>query len=689
MATPESFFGEHAPSHVLLVEDSPSDRLMTKLALEESGVPHVLHTVDTSADTLRFLRRQSPFETAPRPSLILLDLNLPGMDGRALLRRIKSDPELLSIPTVVLTTSKAPSDVRSAYARHANCYLRKATDFREFVKTMSAAMHFWCETITTPPPPDPVPALTVSRSATKHLLLVEDSSSDVLLFRAALAEVADHGFEVTHVDRITSALAELEQRHFHVIVSDLSLPDAHGVESIRLLASMGATAPIIALTGSYADVGESVLAAGADDFLPKNDLTGVRLTRILRHAIRRRQLQNDELQVQRIHTVGRLAASVAHDMNNLLAAIRLTTEMVPRSSTECSALAAEIVANVERGRALTRQLLSFGRRGDSQRTVSELNGAVTSAASLLARLLHRDVSMAIELTEESTAVLADIHQLEQAVINLGLNANDAMAAGGLLRISTRRVELSAEDVTALTVPLSPGTYLAVVVEDSGPGIPPDLFSHIFAPFFTTKNEHEGTGLGLATVREIAVLHCGSVMVENRDGGGAVFTLLIPPHERADSYERLARSYTPRSVMSVVSESGTPATHEVPAARRHLLVAEDDEAVARALSRVLSANGFVVTCVGSADEAWSLWKIRGREFDGVVTDLIMPGAMSVRELVERLRAGRPKLPVVFCSGYAGLANEEELALVEGTNFVSKPFDFSSLLSVLNRQFAMHA
>ena len=664
------------PYHVLLVEDSPSDRLMTELALKESGVPHVLHSVEYGTDTLRFLRRERPFEDAPRPDLILLDLNLPGMDGRTLLRRVKADPELRSIPIVILTTSESPSDVQSAYATHANCYLRKPTDYHEFVAMTSLVMRFWCGTIVPPGAPVPLVGQPSTPTARRRLLLVEDSATDALLFRDALGDSTAEPFDVVHVDRVTAALAELERQPYDAIVSDLSLPDAKGVESIRLLASAAADAPIIVLTGSYAEVGEAALSAGADDFMPKNDLNGRRLARILRHAIRRKQLQSEELQVQRVQTVGRLASSVAHDMNNLLAAIRLTAEVLPQTAPDTEALTIEILANVERGRALTRQLLAFGRRSESQRRRCEVNGVVRSAASLLSRLLRREVELDVDLTSAFTGVLADEHQLEQTVINLGLNANDAMESGGRLTLATRVVTLTDEAGMAYTPVLNAGRYVCLEVADTGTGIPLDVLPHIFEPFFTTKAEHEGTGLGLATVRDIAMMHGGAVAVANRDTGGALFTVLLP------------MSGTPLSVAVQPMSGSTPAVSasrplpSQPQAR--LLVAEDDAAVSGALNRVLAVHGFAVHTASSADAAWDAWRECSGSFDALVTDLLMPGTMLVSELVERVRAERPGFPVVYCSGFAGTSNEEALGLQEGINFVAKPFRTEALLAVLAHQ-----
>lgn len=662
------------PAQILLLEDSPSDRYMTQLALEESGLPHVLHTVEYGVDLLRFVRREAPYADAPRPDLILLDLNVPQLDGREVLRLIKGDPALATIPVAVLTTSVHPHDLRSAYAHHANCYLRKPTDFAAFVALVSDVVRFWCHTVVPAPPPDAVrPASSPAFNGTRRLLLIEDSPSDAALVRDALASVTAP-YTVLHATRLTDALALLREQVFDVVVTDLSLPDTEGLETIRLLAAAGQAAPIIALTGSYAEVGEAALTAGADDFLPKSDLSAVRLERVLRHAIRRRHIQFEELQTQRVQTVGRLAASVAHDMNNLLAAIRLTTEVMEHEPGTPPALVQEILANVQRGTTLTRQLLTFGRRSDGQRSACEVNGAVTSACALIGRMLRRDVSLVVRLTEQPTPILADVHQIEQAIMNLALNANDAMPSGGTLEISTRHVSIVESAGALYDPPLSAGDYVEVSVCDSGTGIAHDILPRIFEPFFTTKREHEGTGLGLASVREIARLHLGSVQAANRPSGGACFSLLLP-----------------RQPLGQLASTGASLPAREPAVLRRVdrepprvLLAEDDPAVSRAIQRVLQSHGYTVIAADSADAAWRAFEAAEAPYDALVTDIMMPGTLTVRDLVERVRAVYPSFPVVYCSGYPSHENEQALLLDETLNFVPKPFNSQALLRVLERQ-----
>ncbi len=659
---------------ILLVEDSPSDRLITKAALQEARLLNVLHTVGNGVEALAFLRREGPFADAPRPDLVLLDLNLPRMDGREVLVQIKSDPALRNIPVVVLTTSAAPDDVAAAYAAHANSYITKPVDFTRFHEALSALEEYWFEVVTLPPRVAPAASMPVTSSEpvqtaddTISVLLVEDSPSDALLMRSALA-AHSQSFEIVHVTRLSEAVPQLASRRFDAIVADLSLPDAKGLEAVQALQRMAThNEPIVVLTGS-ADGrrGEEALRLGAEDFLQKNDLVGSGLARAIRYAIHRREVRDERHQRQRVETVGRLAASVAHDFNNLLAAIAVSTELLLTESdpTEQTAMLQEILATTDRGRSLTRHLLSLSRRDRFDPRLVTVDGIIVAIARLLERLLGPLVAVELELAPGLPRVMGDERQLEQVLLNLGINASDAMPGGGKITMATAQLTLDAAAATAIDAAMRPGAYVRISVRDTGAGIPDAVRARIFEPFFTTKSEDRGTGLGLSTVREIVQQHGGAVGVLPRDGGGTIFDVYLPARD----------VQAPAEVRAEIRAAPEPGTGTI-------LLVEDEPTVRSVMQRVLARNGFTVLVADSAAAAWEIWDSQRDAIDLVITDLIMPGTFTARDLAARLATERPALPVIFCSGYSSSFDDPTLALREGQNFVPKPYSVAQLIDTI--------
>ena len=660
---------------ILLVEDSPSDRLITKAALEEARLLNTLHTVGNGVEALAFLRREGAYADAPRPDLILLDLNLPRMDGREALIHIKSDPALRDIPVVVLTTSAAPDDVTAAYAAHANSYVTKPVDFRQFHEALSALEQYWFEVVTLPPQSAPRGIMAAPEPLRQNVagpiavLLIEDSPSDALLLQSTLSVLSDV-FDIVHVTRLADAAPLLAARRFDVIVTDLSLPDAKGLEAVQALKRLAIRdEPIVVLTGS-ADMrsGEEALRLGAEDYLEKNELGGSSLARAIRFAIHRREVRDDKHQRQRVEAVGRLAAGVAHDFNNLLAAMVANAQLLLMGSepAEQTAMLEDIIATADRGRALTQHLLTFSRRDRFDPRPIGLNGVVVPITRLLERLIGAQIAVQLELSPDSPTVLSDVHHLEQILLNLGINASDAMPSGGKLTIATARTTLDASAATAINDAMRPGTYVRISVRDTGAGIPDDVRARIFEPFFTTKTEGRGTGLGLSTVHEIVTQHGGAIRVAPRDGGGTVFDVFLPSHDVP----------VPPQVRATVRTeprrgSGT------------ILLVEDDVAVCTVMQRVLSRHGYTVLVADCAEAAWLLWDAQRDAIDLVITDLIMPGSFTARHFAARLAVESPALPVIFCSGFSECFDDSSLSLREGENFVPKPASIEQLLDTVAR------
>ncbi|CAA9339559.1 MAG: Sensory box histidine kinase/response regulator [uncultured Gemmatimonadetes bacterium] len=374
-----------------------------------------------------------------------------------------------------------------------------------------------------------------------------------------------------------------------------------------------------------------------------------------------RQSQDELLQAQKMETVGRLAGGVAHDFNNLLTVIKGNTQLLLAELPPGSPMREELeeIDGVS-GRAadLTRQLLAFSRRQVLQPRVLDLNAAVADADRLLRRLLGEDVEFRTTLDPALGAVRADPGQLEQVLMNLAVNARDAMPRGGKLTLETRNVWLDAE-YTLRHPSVAPGPYVMVAVSDTGHGMDAGTQARIFDPFFTTKEPGKGTGLGLATVYGIVRQSGGHVWVYSEVGRGTSFKVYLP---RADEAPE------PESAL---------AGAELPRGTETILLVEDDDGVRRLARRVLSRAGYEVLEAPDGHEALTAAAAHPGPIHLVVTDVVMPG-MSGREVAERMAAARPEAEVLYTSGYTDDAIVHHGVLDDGMAFLQKPFDPSTLL-----------
>jgi two-component system cell cycle sensor histidine kinase/response regulator CckA len=359
-------------------------------------------------------------------------------------------------------------------------------------------------------------------------------------------------------------------------------------------------------------------------------------------------LEQQLRQVQRLEAIGRLAGGVAHDFNNLLQAMLSQTQLIRTSPDDPSRVAstvAELEQHIRRGAALSRQLLLFSRRETAKPERLDLNEVVGGATQLLRRLVRENIAFAVALAEEPLPVVADRGQLDQVLMNLVVNAADAMPEGGRLAIATGPGE---------------GQTVWVSVEDSGHGVPDEIRDRIFEPFFTTKGADKGSGLGLAVVHGIVSQHHGTISVSDREGGGTVFRIELP---RADAGEDL------------VQPSSRVEADDLPHGRGERVIVVEDEAGAReGLVDLLTMLGYEVAAVGSAEEARRL--PLEPAFDVLLSDLLLPdvsGAELARGFLERW----PRLRVILMSGYT-----EDEAVRRGVGagtlrFLQKPFDMRTL------------
>ena len=367
------------------------------------------------------------------------------------------------------------------------------------------------------------------------------------------------------------------------------------------------------------------------------------------------KLETQLRQAQKMEAIGSLAGGIAHDFNNILSVILSYSDLVIDDLPPADSLRGDveqIKAAGLRAAELTRQLLAFSRKQMLQPVVLDLNGVVTGVEKMLVRLVSEDTKLAFVLCSDATKVHADAGQLEQVIVNLVVNARDAMPGGGRVTIETSQVLLAGEEAGEHPG-VEPGAYVQLRVTDTGTGMDRATQARIFEPFFTTKDKTKGTGLGLAMVYGIVQQSGGHVRVQSELGRGTTFEVFLPCTERA--VERRTAEALPS-----VSLRGSEA----------ILLVEDDVQVREVLGMVLRKQGYVVLDVQNAGEAFLLCEQPGTRVDLLVTDVVMPG-MSGPQLAERLKALRPDLPVLYISGYAEDAIVQHGVIHPDIEFLAKP------------------
>jgi PAS domain S-box-containing protein len=371
----------------------------------------------------------------------------------------------------------------------------------------------------------------------------------------------------------------------------------------------------------------------------------------------RRRLEDQLRQTQKMEAIGQLASGVAHDFNNILAAIQLQAGLLKAEqslSPEQLDFAGEIEKSAQRAADLTRQLLLFSRKQALQLRDLNLNEAVTSITKMLQRVLGEDVEMQFKFSPQPLLIHADAGMMDQILMNLTVNARDAMPKGGQLIIETSAVKFD-EVTAAQTSPARPGSFACVSVSDTGCGIPPEILPRIFEPFFTTKEVGKGTGLGLATAFGIVQQHQGWINVHSEAGQGTTFRIYLP---------RLTQRAAEKAVWSSLAT--------IRGGNETILLVEDEPALRAPIRIALSRLGYRVLEASNGPEALEVWKQHRAEIRLLLTDLVLPGGISGKELGEQLLQSDSKLKVVYVSGYSADIAGKDFHLEEGVNFLTKPF-----------------
>jgi two-component system cell cycle sensor histidine kinase/response regulator CckA len=385
---------------------------------------------------------------------------------------------------------------------------------------------------------------------------------------------------------------------------------------------------------------------------------------IARDVSRERQLEENLRQTQKMEAVGRLAGGIAHDFNNILSAILSFAYVASGDIGETGKGYFELQEIIEAGKraaALTQQLLAFGRKQVLRPSIVDVGETLTRLSPMLERLMGEHIHVALSLDRGALRVKVDPTHLEQVLLNLALNARDAMDNGGHLGIECRLVWVGPEPASS-RVDLKPGGYVVIRVSDTGIGMDGETQAHVFEPFFTTKPAGHGTGLGLATVFGIVKQSGGSVYVDSEVGLGSVFSAYFPSSSEPLSAERLARQPEPETRAGII------------------LVAEDDPAVRQVVTLVLQRAGYTVMSAADPIEALAIAREHQGRIDLLLTDVVMP-ISSGKELAGRLEKLRPDLRVIYMSGYTDRDIVHRGVLDAGVDFLPKPITPARLLSLV--------
>jgi two-component system cell cycle sensor histidine kinase/response regulator CckA len=520
-----------------------------------------------------------------------------------------------------------------------------------------------------------------------RILIAEDESMSRRLLEKSLTK---WGYDVIVVSDGQQAWEVLQQANApQLAIIDWMMPGLCGVElcqKVRQTAGMESVYLILLTArGEKEDIAAG-LTAGANDYVTKpfdrEELqarlrVGVRVlemqTRMLADSVERRHAEDDRkqleeqlIQSQKMESIGTLAGGVAHDFNNLLTVINGYTELLLTRQLQGEPLRqklSQIKSAGERAAALTRQLLAFSRKQELERKTINLNDTIGDLMKMLRRIIGEDVDVGVHTAPNLASIFADSGQIDQVLMNLAVNARDAMPDGGKLTIETHNKQLD-ESYTRHHPQLRPGSYVRIAVSDTGVGMQPQTMRRIFDPFFSTKEVGEGTGLGLAMVYGIIKQHDGSIEVKSEVGRGTTFEIYLPAETRVAEPESLE--------VQCPLRGGTET----------ILVAEDEESLRGLVQASLGDLGYFIIPVKDGVEAIEMFAANRQDIDLVMLDIVMPRLSGI-DAFERIRAMDEHVPIFLVTGYCGEAVKDEsvrgnrLTEEMGVTVIQKPYGLEAL------------
>jgi len=498
-----------------------------------------------------------------------------------------------------------------------------------------------------------------------RVLLIEDSEDDAALLVRELRR-GDYEVQLERVDESSALESAVEKQSWDLIISDFSMPHFSGPEALRMLRSKGCEKPFIFVSGTIGE--ETAVAAlrnGAQDYLMKTNLK--RLVPAVQRALQeaedrenRKQMEQQVQQLQKFEAIGKLAGGIAHDFNNVIGAILGWAELGcadAQPGTVSHDRFEKIRDQANWAGRLTSQLLAFARRQMLQPRKTDLNNLVVECMSLLRRVIGEQIEVRVMAGPNLRSALVDPAQIEQVLMNLCLNARDAMPQGGRLIIETQNIEIDQEFCRRHPYARQ-GSFILLSVSDTGVGMDAATAERIFEPFFTTKEMGKGTGLGLATVYGVVKQHEGFIHLYSEPGRGTTFRVYLP-------------------VSSGTAEPRQPKRDEqIPRGTETILLAEDNEGLQEVAKEMLERLGYRVILASNGTEAVQFFSKNPGQFDLIILDVVMPN-MSGPAAFSEMTAVRPDLRVIFSTGYTAEAASLNPLMDQGACILQKPYSLKSL------------
>lgn len=622
---------------ILLVDDEPQ----VLLALE-----------DLLGDDFAVLKTASPEEALKMVAddreiaVVLSDQRMPQMTGDELLARINGSSDAKRI--LVTAFADLSAVIRAVNNGKLFAYVTKPWNPNDLIMMVQkAADHFRL----TQELARERQLLTSILNSLDEGIVAADREGNTLLFNPQAAKIL--GTSASNLKPETWA------RDFGVFTADRKQTLPPNVDPLLRAVSGEKAAELETWIKNGTARGATVAMSGTPLHGDHDEVMGG--VAVLRDVTRQRDLERQLSQSQKMEAIGRLAGGVAHDFNNLLVVIQSYAELLREELLEHDAKRGdleEILAASRRAAALTKQLLAFSRSEPVQPTELRLSEVVTGIEKMLRRIIGEDIELATELAPTLGVVRADAGQLDQVILNLSINARDAMNEGGRLTISTKNVTIDG-DYESAQIDIPSGEYVMLAVTDSGTGMDKETQRRIFEPFFTTKEVGQGTGLGLATVYGIVQQSGGHIRVQSELGQGTSFRIYFP---RLDEIPVTREQHADEP--ATWAGSGT------------LLIVEDDSAVRQVAARVLKDRGYIVLEARRPSEARRICAEHGSGIDLLLTDVIMPECTGT-ELAHELINLHPRMRVVYMSGYPGGGAARAGTLGAGAAYLEKPFSPAAL------------